>query len=228
MTELVGIEATNLSGDLDAAFCNESSGILQLNADCGGDDPKVTCSCCTRCCKAFSCEDDPDQVCRNYASDWEANKFLGTASCECASDGLSFDCTFGDCETCNEELTVCGATKEFEFLFTNLGVIQSATSSFQYTRGRNNATISWEEFADGSCKVYVDGRQCESCSTEEVCRDGFNGITIDCHNVLDNQDGPAIYQSCFPKEGGVLDIFGWIDTGSYIGCPLLSLRALLS
>eukprot|EP00980_Cylindrotheca_fusiformis_P014702 scaffold4004_cov105-Cylindrotheca_fusiformis.AAC.1 len=49
-------EGTSLTGGLDGGFyviCNRPAGFddFVLAADCGGSNPKITCECCTRCCR---------------------------------------------------------------------------------------------------------------------------------------------------------------------------------
>ena len=231
VADFVYLEQTSLTGDLDSIFCDTTPGTHHLQANCGGDDPEVTCSCCTRCCIDDSrfCPLNIEQVCKNYAFDWEVNKFQGMASCTCASDSLSFSCTFGDCETCNKDSTVCGMTTAFEFLLTPTGLFDSLSTSFQYTKGRSNDDISWEDFTGGSCKVSVNGTECTTCTSNTACPDGYVGFYIDCRNALHHsfRTVQALYSSCFPEEGGVLDVFGWMDRESWTGCPLVSLRELL-
>ena len=225
--EAVGLCEINLSGDLDAIFCNTTLlGIHHLAADCGGGDPEVTCSCCTQCCTNDDspCDTYSQQVCKNYAADWEVNKFQGTANCTCSDDNLSFSCTFGDCETCNEDSTVCGVATGYEFLFDADGFYLSSRSSFQYTRGRPNSVVSWERFEDNACEVYVDGTECQLCLLRTTCADGFSGIHVVCGNRLNDLVGPNEYMSCFPQEGLVLDVFAWMDRESWTECPLISLQ----
>ena len=101
--------------------------------------------------------------------------------------------------------------------------ILGSRTSFQYTAGISDSIISWESFADRSCRVFVNDTKCNVCSSLSECADGFFGVTIDCRNVLNIQDGPTNYQSCAPEEGGVLDVFGWMDKMSWVGCPLVPL-----
>ena len=189
----------------------------------------MNCSCCTSCCSdnVLFCAADIHQVCHNYASDWQVNYLQSTANCTCASDSLSFSCTFGECETCNDDLMICGVVKEFEFALDRWGVFDDLKISFQYTRGRPHSVVSWRSFLDSMCKVSVNGTDCHCCNSQTACNDGFLGVRIDCGNVLNVQDGPTAYQTCFPEEGGILDVFGWMDRESSIGCPLISLREII-
>ena len=217
---------TSLSGDLDSIFCNQTHGVHELQADCGGDAPEVTCSCCTKCCTdgAWFCPVDKQQVCINYAVDWEVKKFQEAANCTCVTDNSSISCSLGDCVTCNEDSSVCGMTTAFDIMLDTNARFQTAKVSFQYSHGRPNSTVSWEYEKDQSCKVFVNGSECNLCNLLISCEDGFVGYNIDCGNFLNIDDGPTSYLSCFPEEGGVLDVFGWIDTASWTGCPLLPLR----
>ena len=228
-TEMVTLDETNVVGGLDSIFCYTTLAIHRLEADCGGDDPKVTCSCCTKCCPggARFCPRDIHHLCKNYAADWQIDMFQGTGTCTCAGDGMSFSCTFGGYQTRTDPSTVCGMMIAYEFLFARNGFYVSSKSSFQYTRGRDSSVVSWEAFSDGTCKVYVNGSKRDSCMSGFHCEDRFNGIKIDCSNILDIEDGPTDYRSCFPEEGGVLDVFGWIDRESLTECPLISLKEII-
>ena len=121
------------------------------------------------------------------------------------------------------EMTICGAINDFEFLLDRNGVFHSLATTFEYKTGRTSSVVSWEDVADGSCTGFVNGMQCDSCNARNGCDDGYIGVDINCGNVLNIQDGPTTYSSCSLEEGGVLDIFGWMDSQSWTGCPLISL-----
>ena len=149
---------------------------------------------------------------------------MDAANCTCTDDSSSLSCDVGDCLTCNEDSTVCGVMTKFDFHLDGAGFFDSWRSSFQYTKGMPNRTVSWEYFTDGDCNAYVDGFACNACYSQGGCADGFRAIRIDCSNVLDSESLPSEYSSCSPQTGGVLDVFGWMDTESWTGCPLIPLR----
>ena len=230
-TASISLRHTNVSGGLDSIFCQPGSRVHRLEADCGGDEPKVTCSCCTTCCTESTCETDQLQICKNTASDFEFNRLEGRSSCVCDTSGRGFSCAFDDdCETCNEDSTVCGVTRSSEFSFAEHDVVVSHTTSFQYTtEGRNTSVVvGWEDFLNNTCNVYVNGMKCRDCARGKVCTDGTLAMAINCRNVLNfTNDGPVSYDSCFPpplEDGGVLEIFEWMDTDSWTGCPLIPLQ----
>lgn len=105
---------------------------------------------------------------------------------------------------------------------------------FQYHKGRSD-TISWEYDAfQHTCKVGINGTPCAAC-LDVACPDGYSGIHIDCRNAIltssqydgmNNDDEPlydesGIYNSCSPpkKHSGVLDVFAWMESYSWHGCP---------
>ena len=131
-----------------------------------------------------------------------------------------------DCRTCKEDQDICGTLTSFDYVLDDAGFFQRWKSSFRYTQGGRptNSVVSWEYFADESCRILINGIPCNGCTTSAACQDGFRGLDIDCGNVLLLEDGPTRYVSCFPETGGVLDIFEWMDTDSWVGCPLIQLR----
>ena len=51
--EDIYIQKNDLTGDLNAEFCNGNSGkYSHFVADCAGSTPEISCSCCTLCCDA--------------------------------------------------------------------------------------------------------------------------------------------------------------------------------
>lgn len=55
--EVFSIEQNDFHGSLDPAFCLDRSNfpIEDFVADCGGESPKIECSCCTDCCENGQC-----------------------------------------------------------------------------------------------------------------------------------------------------------------------------
>ena len=76
--------------------------------------------------------------------------------------------------------------------------------------------------------IALNGHECTHMSYA-VCQDGYWGYAVDCSNVVlvndDNNetvDDPLTYDPCiFYLNGGVLDVFGWMDWDLYSGCPFL-------
>ena len=191
-------------------------------ADCGGPAPEVECSCCTSCCSdgQTSCPISSIQLCENHAQDLERHRELEEeVQCDCSDDYWSVLCNYVNCPTCNEDGTICGTTS-FGYKFDPEDPESRIwTSSFEYHTGRPKATISWENnVIDDRCKVSVDGQECEFCGIR-VCTDGYSGFIIECQNVLIADDGPLHYNSCDPQTGGVLDVFEWVDSASFMECP---------
>ena len=115
---------------------------------------------------------------------------------------------------------------EFDFVLnTTTGSPKSHKTSFTYVTGRPNSTVSWETLHDNTeCKVSINGEPCLRCNTNAICKDGFKSLMIDCSNVLYADDGPTTYTSCSRVDGGVLDVFRWLETGDWSECPLVGLK----
>ena len=48
--DIVNLNGNQITGSLDSVFCSNPNVFDVLSADCLGDNPKVSCSCCTECC----------------------------------------------------------------------------------------------------------------------------------------------------------------------------------
>ena len=218
--EQVGLAGTFLSGDFDSVFCTGSI-LAGVQADCGGDDPTVICSCCVTCCGPDSCEQSLFEFCDFIATNFEENNLPVEASCSCPTDGKSVSCDFTECPTCNEDRSVCGMTSQFRLDLSDAGVPQRFQSRFEYiTEGREGIVIDWETtHSPQDCKISLNGEECHSC-TIAPCADGFQGISIDCSNVF-VVDGSPFYNSCFPGTSGIFDVFEWTDDASIDGCPFV-------
>ena len=105
-------------------------------------------------------------------------------------------------------------------------------SSFILWGGRPKATISWEfHVIERWCRHTVNGQECPH-RTVIVCDDGYLGFFLDCENVLTttsrDDGGPVLYSSCHPQTGGVLDVFAWVDSDSFLGCPFRTMEKSIS
>ncbi len=50
--EMLYLNGNDLTGSLDAPFCDSSIPFFEFFADCRGETPEVQCTCCTTCCNA--------------------------------------------------------------------------------------------------------------------------------------------------------------------------------
>ena len=84
--------------------------------------------------------------------------------------------------------------------------------------GGNKSLCHLKSVVDRNCKVGVNDQVCNKYIVNS-CRNGKIGFKMDCENVLTIDEGPVFDDSCFPETGGVLDVFAWVDTFSWTGCP---------
>jgi Leucine-rich repeat (LRR) protein len=98
----VKLFANSLTGSLDDVFCQQPTVVLlsKVDADCGGADPQVECTCCTTCCDSSSgnCTTNKEAVCLVEKS-WheqpdgpEYHEAAGTV-CECTTTGSEDNAT---------------------------------------------------------------------------------------------------------------------------------------
>lgn len=45
----IWVHDNDLTGNIDALFCSTSPTSVSIQADCGGTNPKIVCTCCTTC-----------------------------------------------------------------------------------------------------------------------------------------------------------------------------------
>ena len=219
---------TSITGTLDIGFCNPitnttNNNIVLIHADCGGPLPEIECSCCTTCCDDDSgeCTWDIPRLCQNVEDRYI--ELLGDVDCACDEESAKLTCNFlDDCPTCNEDGTVCGRSTDFGYDFID-DYFTIITNSFTYDKGRND-TVTWlGNDVELICEVEVNGELCNSCSFS-YCPDGFNGLFMDCSNIVEGNSG--VYDSCGIYVGGVFDVFEWMESYSFVGCPFSTYFAI--
>ena len=191
-------------------------------ADCEGDDPKVTCSCCSWCFGPVDYTMNRSKVCEVSAFHFQTKALRNQATCFCDDSNSRVSCDLGECLACDETMTFCGRTTESTMFIDDLGYPLGYQSSFQYTAGRYNTTVSSAySLSPRTCTVSLDGEKCTTCYLSS-CDDGFPSMTVDCGNVMSPGIGndALTYSSCSTPDGGLLDVFGWIDRHAFVGCPL--------
>lgn len=239
------LAGNDMIGDLDPFFCVDTGDditVAKLEADCGGAAPEVRCTCCTTCCRdssfGSSCQTNSTRACDSYGRHLE-NFFKHPIRCRCNESTQVISCDYADasCQTCNENSTVCGVSYDFGYTFgssilpdfntaiggdfpeharSDLGLWHA---SFQYQMGRTDHIYFQYDNFNQHCDVLVNGQICKGCEIV-VCRDGYYGLGIDCTNVVAGDAG--VLDSCNPKEGGVFDVFVWMETDSWNGCPFVT------
>ena len=231
--ETFDVSSNNITGTFDGLFCNTDnnrSAISVLGADCGGLDPKVDCSCCTLCCDAptGNCTIDLPLACENAAEAMASGEIFGASSevptgdCDCTDDGTSFSCTDIVCESCSEDESVCGVNTDYGFRLGDDARFVSYTSSFQYTKGRNETVTLDASLETLDCSVRVDGQDCSACAWF-LCLDDSLGLFVDCNNIIPGRSG--LYDTCqgLHEEGGPFEVYNMYFTNSFTGCiPTLS------
>jgi hypothetical protein len=226
--------SNNLTGSLDNVFCQQPSTVLtNVDADCGGVDPQVECTCCTTCCDSSSgnCTVNKEAICQVEKS-WhehpngpEYHESAGTV-CECVQTGsednvtTTLSCRDTQCQSCNRNETVCSINEHYQFSYGEETNWNNMKSTFQYVNGRND-TVSFESTrqADGflPCKITVNDEVCNSCYWA-YCEDGFRSVHVDCENVA----GAGYLNLCddmLTNDEGPLAVFLFQDPVNFQGCP---------
>jgi Leucine rich repeat len=241
----LGLFANNLTGSLDV-FCNRSI-LTKIDADCGGVEPPVECSCCTSCCDSLSgnCTSDGEAVCLVEKSWYEMENGLeyyelGGTECACTADTDSnttttaaaaaaegvatttLSCSDPQCQSCNLDGSVCSVNQLYQNTFDETGYRTHFHSTFQYVVGRNDTVtldILFLPDFTSTCEVAVNGQVCNKCF-DAICDDGFGGIQVFCENV----EGAGYVALCDEKTNddfGPLTVFALQDS-TYLqdlGCP---------
>jgi Leucine-rich repeat (LRR) protein len=235
----VKLFSNNFTGSLDNVFCQQPSAVLsKVDADCGGVDPQVECTCCTTCCDSSSgnCTINNEAIClvekswHEHPDGLEYHESAGTV-CECTTTGsddnatTTLSCSDTQCQSCNRNETVCSINQHYQFSFgeeTNWDNTHwdSSKATFQYLVGRND-TVTFESShqPDGTlpCKVVVNGQACNSCNFL-YCPDGFQSAHIDCENVK----GAGALNLCDEKRSNDDGPIGGIcvsGSGVFTGLP---------
>ena len=229
------ISNTSLSGSI----CNHGNETFRgiEAADCGGDAPEVICPCGQGCCEDRTglCVDQgleppEEDLCPDFIERIDRD---GLSRCECfrASGSHHISCHYiDDCPTCNKDGTICGSMESFNYTFpTHEWSWRDFHGIFKYDQvaGGRSPPVTIETYGgsfDG--KVAVNGQECSGV-TPVRCSDGYRGYEINCSNVVllndennETVDDPLTYDPCIlDLNGGVLDVFGWLDWEVYSGCP---------
>jgi hypothetical protein len=190
--------ANNLPGSLDM-YCNQKNLFTKIDADCGGVDPTVECSCCTSCCNLLSgdCMVNREAVCLVEKS-WFVNengpKYYksGGTVCNCTTGSnknnvatSTLSCMDTECQSCNQDGTMCSINNQYQYGYDKNGQRSYVHMTFQYLVGQNDTVklkYTLKHEATFTCKVTVNGQVCNAFFYS-VCPDQFSGISVDCENV---------------------------------------------
>jgi hypothetical protein len=228
VTGTLTLSRNNLTGSLDLGYCNQTDVFTKVDADCGGANPEVDCSCCTTCCDSSSgnCTLNKEALC-SLETSWFENpngyeyyEGAGTV-CECSGSENKTDttptwsCSDTQCQSCNRNGTVCSINEQYQASIGDDGRLMHFQSTFRYVVGRNDTVkIEWTEQI---CEVSVNGQVCNNCY-QAVCPDGFTGVHVRCENV----EGAGILDLCAGSEiddEGPLVVFSFQDPALVQGCP---------
>jgi hypothetical protein len=226
------LSVNNITGSLDMV-CNQTDSFPFVDADCGGADPKVECSCCVNCCHSRSkvCLRNETAACLAHRSQYDRPKgpeYVESAGtiCDCITpefDGLSFSCKDTLCQSCNLDGTVCSMNKQYQRSYRydeDIPYDYKFQATYQYVVGRNDTvTLETTILPDTTwtCEVTVNGQFCNGCHRAS-CRDGFRGINIECTNV----EGAGLIDICDETRSnhdGPLLVFAFQDSRFLQGCP---------
>jgi hypothetical protein len=228
----VKLFANNLTGSLDM-FCNKTFIFTKVEADCGGVEPAVECSCCAGCCDSLSgnCTVNVEAICLVEKSfyDNENGRYYydsGGTVCECTTGSASnngigtLSCMDTQCQSCNLDGSVCSMNERFAISYDEYGSQVIFHSTLQYVVGRNDTvTLDWTS-QHGLVflgNVTVNGQVCKGC-TFNKCEDDYFGILVECENV----EGAGAVDVCDPKPedtNGPLAVFAFQDSVRLQGCP---------
>jgi hypothetical protein len=231
--------ANNLTGSLDSVFCQQPPVELsKVDANCGGVDPQVECTCCTTCCDSSSvnCTIIKEAVClveKSWHEDPNGPEYHESAGtvCECTMAGsghnatTTLTCRDTQCQSCNRNETVCTINKHYQFSCgeetswdnTNW---DNMKATFEYVVGQNN-TVTFESTRQPNdslaCKINVNDEVCNSCYWA-FCNNGFVSVHVHCENV----QGAGTLSLCNAKrssDDGQLAVFALQDSVNLVGCP---------
>jgi hypothetical protein len=228
--------ANNLSGSLENVFCQQSSGVVlsKVDADCGGAEPLVECTCCTTCCDSSSgdCAINTEAIClvekswHEHPNGPEYHESAG-AVCECTTTDsgdnattTTLSCSDTQCQSCNQDETVCSINEHYQYGYGKENSWDTMKSTFQYVVGRND-TVTFEttRTLDGeqACEITVNGQICNNCLWV-YCSDGFQSVHVNCENVK----GAGYLHLCDERRSngdGPLAVFQLQDPAYLQGCP---------
>jgi hypothetical protein len=239
----VKLFANNLTGSLDTVFCQQPLELFsKIDADCGGMEPQVECTCCTTCCDSSSgnCTIDKEAVClvekswHEHPNGREYHESAGTV-CECTTTDsednatTTLSCRDTQCQSCNPDETVCSINEHYQYSYGEETNWDTMKSFFQYVVGRNDTvTIESTRQRDQffTCTITVNGQVCNSCYTA-FCSDEFRSVHVNCENV----DGAGSLHLCDDNGinlDGPLAVFAFQDPSYVEGCPPRILIEFLS
>lgn len=210
------ISGTMIEDGLELAFCNQTSLITNVQADCA--DEKISCSCCTSCCtNGENCEVNVNSVCEVRSAVYELAPDRET-SCSCVEEGTRLSCFDENCESCNLDRSVCAQSTDYGTTFDNdSGEALSFNSTIEYTVGRNEILRYSFEIGDDECRLEVNGEECSFCGFNRCASDAI-GYEITCANI----NGPTM-NTCQQQttDAGYLEVFYLTDPSLLSGCPLV-------
>jgi hypothetical protein len=226
--------ANNLTGSLDDVFCQQPSVVLsKVDADCGGADPQVECTCCTTCCDSSSgnCTTSEEAVClveKSWHEDPNGRAYHESAGtiCECITTGTednptaALSCRDTECQSCNRDGTVCSMNEYYQYSYGEDTNWDKITSTFQYVVGRNDTVVletTRQPDALLTCKVTVNGQVCNSCFTA-YCKDWFHSVHVNCENVK-GAGNLNLCDASGTNDDGPLAVFAFQDLAYLQGCP---------
>ena len=212
-----------MTGDLNPLLCNETTRIndsfLLTSADCGGDNPEVSCNCCRECCNDITgCPYDTGlTACEREVKTFEV------LNCECSlvndeelvdnneggngGDAYRATCTGVQfCQYCDEDSEEC-ALRSSGWYYDGVGTLESDWTRYEYITGSHKGrSVTLKGSADQStCEVIVDDiYPCRYCR-RIFCTDGYETIEVACENVPDG----GFYSGC--KTNAETDTFGVIQ-----------------
>jgi hypothetical protein len=235
LTSSVKLFANNLTGSLDDVFCQQPSVVLsKVEADCGGVDPQVECSCCTTCCDFSSgnCTINEEAIClvekswHEHPNGREYQVSAGTV-CECTTTPsednattTTLSCRDTQCQSCNRNESVCSINEQYQYSYGEDTNWDTMRSTYQYVVGRNDtvtfeATRQRDQFF--TCKITVNGQVCNSCYWA-YCDDEFLSVHVKCENI----EGAGYLDLCDATStnyDGTLALFVFQDPAYLKGCP---------
>ena len=155
------------------------------------------------------CIIDPLEVCESQ------NEF---GDCACQETDFGAVSTCPGCRQCNVDETVC-ATNSYGTIYDSMGQISGDVRSFTYTEGRTETVTQTSFFDSGDCVVVVDGVECNECTYNFACEQGYTEMYVDCENV----ESGAVFDRCdygSINQGGVLQVFndGENDFYDFFSC----------
>jgi hypothetical protein len=223
----------NLTGDLTDIFCTTSSQ-TRVTSDCAGElgsSTFIDCPCCVECCNVQSgtCSLNVESICERDKALFEQpdgpwyQEGAGTI-CECQSSSFEgssnyrvnrLSCTDTNCESCNQDGSVCSVNREYGFGYNLQGSWTDFTVTFQYVVGRND-TLTLEKRlmgggggsgGSGNSVLFVNGLWCNAIGQATCPTEGRPG-----RNKSDNNNNNSESLVLLSSSGGGGYYFANCDT----------------